>query len=123
MSEQSASLRPIVARRRWDFRALSAAGSPSEVLAQLPVPPPPHVASHAIYCFVKAASARPLSAEDVDCANKLLLRALARPATTPLSGRDVSKAASALGKLWGLCHSMEDQVTADSSAFAAALAD
>ena len=75
------------------------------------------MASHALFCMTKVCGGRPLTSPDEEQVESLLLRALAKPATPPLSGRDISKAASALSKLWPLCSR-----SSAPSAFAAALA-
>ena len=88
-------------RMRFDFRALSAAGTPSQVLDLVHAPPdvaiPANVAVHAVYCLAKTAVSRPLTNGDESRAVRLL-RAVST--ARDLSSRDISKSASALGKLW-----------------------
>ena len=90
-------------RARFDFRALSAAGTPSQVLDLLHAPPiviPANVAAHAVYCLAKATASCPVAKEEESRSIRLLL---ALSNARNLSSRDMSKSASALGKLWSAC--------------------
>ncbi len=85
------------------FSAISAAASHAALIdAATRSDPTAQVASHAVNCAAKLCARLALTLAEEDRLARLV-RVLERPARPPLNGREISKAAWALGKLWSYC--------------------